>query len=204
LFQIVDMEPLQAVLNVPERDLGTLKAGQPVHLRVDALPDMNFEGNVARIAPVVDAASGTFRATCEFRDSTRTLKPGMFGRIDVVYDQRHDALVVPRSALVEEDGESAVFVIEPAPPKKPAADAPKGKSGEAVAAETGKPAAPLFVAKRRIVKTGYTESDHVEVREGLADGERVITIGRNAVRDGTEVTVLTPAATVAKTAEPAK
>ncbi len=195
LFQIVDMEPLQAVLNVPERDLGTLKPGQPVHLRVDALPDQTFEGTVARIAPVVDATSGTFRATCEFRDTTRTLKPGMFGRIDVVYDQRHDALVVPRSALVEEDGESAVFVIEPAPPKKvddkdkDKDKRAKSKSGEAVAAEK-KPDVPLFVAKRRVVKTGYAENDRVEVRDGLKDGERVITIGRNAVRDGTEVTVL--------------
>ena len=195
LFQIVDMDPLQAVLNVPERDLGTLKAGQPVHLRVDALPDHDFDGTVARIAPVVDATSGTFRATCEFKDTTRTLKPGMFGRIDVVYDQRHDALVVPRSALVEEDGESAVFVIEPAPPKKAddkdAKAKDKGKPGEAVAAEK-KADVPLFVAKRRVVKTGYTESDRVEVRDGLKDGERVITIGRNAVRDGTEVTVITP------------
>lgn len=197
LFQIVDMDPLQAVLNVPERDLGTLKPGQTVHLRVDALPDSGFEGTVARIAPVVDATSGTFRATCEFRDATKTLKPGMFGRIDVVYDQRHDALVVPRSALVEEDGESAVFVIEPAPPKKADDKAkdkkadPKPKAGEAVAAEK-KPDVPLFVAKRRVVKTGYTESDRIEVRDGLKDGERVITIGRNAVRDGTEVTVITP------------
>jgi membrane fusion protein, multidrug efflux system len=196
LFQIVDMDPLQAVLNVPERDLGTLKPGQPVHLRVDALPDHDFDGTVARIAPVVDATSGTFRATCEFRDTTKTLKPGMFGRIDVVYDQRHDALVVPRSALVEEDGESAVFVIEPAPPKKAddkakEKDAKKAKTGEAVAAEK-KPEVPLFVAKRRVVKTGYSESDRIEVRDGLKDGERVITIGRNAVRDGTEVTVITP------------
>lgn len=197
LFQIVDMDPLQAVLNVPERDLGTLKPGQPVHLRVDALPDHDFDGTVARIAPVVDATSGTFRATCEFRDTTKTLKPGMFGRIDVMYDQRHDALVVPRSALVEEDGESAVFVIEPAPPKKVDDKAkdkdakPKAKAGEAVAAEK-KPDVPLFVAKRRVVKTGYSESDRIEVRDGLKDGERVITIGRNAVRDGTEVTVITP------------
>jgi membrane fusion protein (multidrug efflux system) len=206
LFQIVDMDPLQAVLNVPERDLDTLKAGQPVHLRVDSLPDKNFDGIVARIAPVVDATSGTFRATCEFRDSTQTLKPGMFGRIDVVYDQRHDALVVPRSALVEEDGESSVFVLEPAPPKKPDPNAkpPKGKPGEAVAAENAKPAAPLFVAKRRIVKTGYTEGDRIEIRDGLADGERVITIGRNAVRDGTEVQVLDPVAVVAKAPEKAK
>jgi membrane fusion protein (multidrug efflux system) len=208
LFQIVDMDPLQAVLNVPERDLDTLKAGQPVHLRVDSLPDKNFDGIVARIAPVVDATSGTFRATCEFRDSTQTLKPGMFGRIDVVYDQRHDALVVPRSALVEEDGESSVFVIEPAPPKKvDEKDKPatvKGKSGEAVAAENTKPPAPLFVAKRRVVKTGYSEGDRIEIRDGLADGERVITIGRNAVRDGTEVQVLDPVAVVAKAPEKAK
>jgi membrane fusion protein (multidrug efflux system) len=196
LFQIVDMEPLQAVLNVPERDLDTLKAGQPVRMRVDALAGRAFQGTIARIAPVVDAASGTFRATCEFRDTTRTLKPGMFGRIEVTYDQRHGALVVPRNALVEEDGESSVFVVEPAPPKPAAPAATKGKAGEAVAAETPKPAAPGFVARRRVVKTGYAEGDRIEIREGLAEGERVITIGRNAVRDGTEVQVLEPASAV--------
>ena len=194
LFQIVDLDPLQAVLNVPERDLDTLKAGQPVHMSVDALGSRSFDGTIARIAPVVDAASGTFRATCEFRDSTQTLKPGMFGRIEVAYDRRHDALVVPRNAIVEEDGESSVFVIEAAPPKAAKDEKDKGagkaKAGEAVAAEAGKPALPAFVAKRRVVKTGYAEGNRVEIRDGLADGDRVITIGRNAVREGTEVQVL--------------
>lgn len=188
LFDIVDLEPLQAVLNVPERSLDTLKAGQAVRMEVDALGGRSFEGTIARIAPVVDAASGTFRATCEFRDTTQTLKPGMFGRIEVAYDQRQDALVVPRNALVEEDGESSVFVVEPAPaPAKPAT--PTAKTGEAVAAEPKAPAA-QYVAKRRVVKTGYAEGDRVEIRDGLADGERVITTGRNAVRDGTEVQVI--------------
>jgi len=197
LFQIVDLDPLEAVLNVPERDLDTLKAGQPVRMRVDALGGKPFDGSIARIAPVVDAASGTFRVTCAFRDTTSTLKPGMFGRVEVTYDQRHDALVVPRNAIVEEDGVSSVFVIEPAPPKKDdkndgkdAKGAVKGKAGEAVAAESAKPALPAFVAKRRVVKTGYAEGDRIEIRDGLADGERVITIGRNAVREGTEVQVL--------------
>ncbi|HEX7769846.1 MAG TPA: efflux RND transporter periplasmic adaptor subunit [Dokdonella sp.] len=188
LFDIVDLEPLQAVLNVPERNLDTLKAGQAVRMQVDALGGRRFEGTIARIAPVVDAASGTFRATCEFRDTTQTLKPGMFGRIEVAYDQRQDALVVPRNALVEEDGESSVFVVEPAPaPAKPAT--PEGKAGEAVAAET-KASPAQYVAKRRVVKTGYAEGDRVEIRDGLVDGERVITTGRNAVRDGTEVQVI--------------
>lgn len=205
LFEIVDMNPLQAVLNVPERDLGTLKPGQPVQLRVDALSGKSFEGTIARIAPVVDAASGTFRATCEFRDATQILKPGMFGRIEVAYDQRHDALVVPRAAIVEEDGESSVFVIEPAPVKPATPSAVKAKPGEAAAAERAKPAPPAFVAKRRIVKTGYADGDRIEIRDGIQDGERVITIGRNAVRDGTEVQVLdTPPVAATAATEKAK
>ena len=179
LFDIVDLDPLQAVLNVPERDLDTLKAGQGVRMRVDALPTQVFDGVIARIAPVVDASSGTFRATCEFRDSTRTLKPGMFGRIEVAYDQRHDALVVPRNAIAEEDGETSLFVVEPAPAAAPAA----GKAAD-------KAAPPSFVAKRRVVKVGYADGDRIEVREGISAGERVITVGRNAVRDGTQVQVL--------------
>lgn len=181
LFDIVDLDRLQAVLNVPERDLDTLKAGQSVVMQVDALGGRSFEGMIARIAPVIDAASGTFRATCEFRDTTRTLKPGMFGRIEVAYDQRHDALVVPRNAITEEDGETSVFVVEPAPATAPAV---AGKSAPA------KEPAPRFVAKRRVVKLGYAEDDRVEVRDGIHQGERVITLGRNAVRDGTQVQVL--------------
>jgi membrane fusion protein (multidrug efflux system) len=201
LFEIVAMDPVQAVLNVPERSLDTLKAGQKVHMQVDALPGKSFEGVIARIAPVVDAASGTFRVTCEFHDSTHTLMPGMFGRIDVAYDQRRDALVVPRNAVVEEDGETAVFTLEPASAKPAAVDAAKGKPGEAVASETAKPAAPTFIARRRLVKTGYADGDRIEIRDGLQDGERVITIGRNAVRDGTEVELIqTPAAGAAASA----
>ena len=80
MFRIVGMDPLQAVLNVPERQLGILKAGQAVQLEADALAGKTFAGDILRIAPVVDSASGTFRVTCEFHDKTNALKPGMFGR----------------------------------------------------------------------------------------------------------------------------
>ena len=117
LFRIVGMDPLQAVLNVPERQLGILKSGQPVQLEADALPGKKFAGDILRIAPVVDPASGTFRVTCEFHDKSGLLRPGMFGRIDIVYDHRDDALTIPRSALIQEDGETAVFVVDAAPIK---------------------------------------------------------------------------------------
>ena len=196
IFHIVDMNPLTATLNVPEREIGTLKAGQPVKLAVDALPGKDFSGTIERIAPVVDAASGTFRVTCLF-DNTRAgnevLRPGMFGRIGIVYDQRRDALVIPRSALMDEDGETAVFVVEPGKAKpKPVAKKVRPRPGDAIAAEPAKPAQPVLLAKRRTVQIGYVDGDRVEIRGGLKPGERVITLGRDAVRDGSEVQVLAP------------
>lgn len=191
MFRIVGMNSLQTVLNVPERQLGILKPGQPVELEADALPGKKFSGNILRIAPVVDAASGTFRVTCEFHDKTSELKPGMFGRVDIIYDQRADALTIPRSALIEEDGETAVFAVDKATQK--AADS-KAKTGNADAdakkTDTVKSATAELVAHRKLVKIGYSDGDKVEIRSGLDEGTRVITIGRNAVRDGTVVQVL--------------
>ena len=185
LFRIVGMSPLQAVLNVPERQLGILKAGQAVQLEADALAGKKFTGTILRIAPVVDPASGTFRVTCQFRDASAMLRPGMFARIDIVYDQRPDALTVPRSALVEEDGQTSVFVVDKAPPA-PAAKAEAGKT--ATKAQAAAPAG--FIAHRQLVKIGYSDGDKVEIISGLNAGARVITVGRNAVRDGTAVLVL--------------
>jgi RND family efflux transporter MFP subunit len=110
IFRIVDDSRLEATLNVPERELATLKAGQPVTLLADALPGKQYLGKVDRIAPVVDSGSGTFRVVCAFEEGAEALQPGMFGRIRIDYDQRADALVVPRLALLD-DGEPAVFRV---------------------------------------------------------------------------------------------
>lgn len=159
IFRIVDDSRLEATLNVPERELATLKAGQPVTLLADALPGKRFTGTVDRVAPVVDSGSGTFRVICAFGDGADALQPGMFGRIRIDYDQRTDALVVPRLALLE-DGDPAVFRVR------------EGK------------------VARVPVKLGYAEGQWVEVREGLKEGDQVVTAGKVALRDGTQVQVI--------------
>jgi len=183
MFRIIGMDPLQAVLNVPERQLGILKVGQPVDLEADALSGRKFTGTILRVAPAVDAASGTFRVTCEFRGQSG-LKPGMFGRIEIVYDHRDDALTVPRAAVIEEDGETAVFVVDKAPSPAPSKDE---KKAEAKTDTKAAVAVDKFVAHRKLVKVGYSEGDTVEIRGGIDEGAQVITVGRNAVRDGTSV-----------------
>jgi membrane fusion protein (multidrug efflux system) len=199
LFRIDDFDPLLAVLNVPERELTTMRPEQTVSMHVDALPGVQFEGVVARVSPVVDAETGTFRVTTEFRDATQRLKSGMFGRVDVVYDQRDDALVVPREALLEGDAEAAVFVLEPAPAEKPAQKQEAesgllakwfgGKKPEAKPKADAKPV-PVFLAKRREVKLGYMSGTDAEVLEGLKEGDRVVTVGKSALRDGGRVQIV--------------
>lgn len=159
IVRIVDSSVLEAVLNVPERELATLTQGLPVQLKVDALPGKTFKGRVDRISPVVDAGSGTFRVITAF-DSQGLLQPGMFGRISIDYDQRANALVVPRAALLEGTGDSAVFAVR-----------------------DGKVA-------RVPVQLGYLDGEWAEVREGLKLGDRVVVAGKSALRDGTEVTVV--------------
>lgn len=176
IFRIVDNSRLEATLNVPERELATLRAGQPVTLAADALPGQSFSGTVDRIAPVVDSGSGTFRVVSAFDGAAHALQPGMFGRIRIDYDQRADALVVPRLALLD-DGEPAVFRVR------------EGK------------------VARVPVKLGYAEGPWVEIRDGLAAGDQVVTAGKVALRDGTAVQVIADpkakAKTVAAAAKPA-
>jgi membrane fusion protein (multidrug efflux system) len=163
VFRIVDTSRLEATLNVPERELATLKTGLPVQLAVDAVPGRPFEGRVDRVAPVVDAGSGTFRVICAF-EGGGLLQPGMFGRIKIDYDQRADALVIPRTALLDDESEPAVFVVR----------------GTKVA--------------RTPVKLGYFDGPWVEVRDGLKPGDRVVTAGKVALREGTRIQVIGDAA----------
>ncbi|TCZ87124.1 efflux RND transporter periplasmic adaptor subunit [Lysobacter sp. N42] len=177
ILRIVDTSRLEAVLNVPEREIAVLKAGLPVRMTVDALPGKTFEGVVDRVAPVVDSGSGTFRVIASFAGGG-LLQPGMFGRIRIDYDQRADALVVPRVALLDDEGEPAVF-----------------------AARGGKVA-------RVPVKLGYLDGEWAEIRSGLKRGDQVVVAGKTALRDGSAVQILgqpaarpaagTPAATAAR------
>ncbi len=187
MFHLVGMNPLQAVLNVPERQLGILKPGQAVELQADALPGKHFTGTILRIAPVIDPATGTFRVTCQFRDDSDVLRPGMFARIDIVYDKQADALTIPRSALVEEDGATSVFIVEKAPAGK--ASAEKTKTAKADV-KTSAVKNHGLIAHLQKIKVGYSDGNQIQVLSGLKRGQRVITVGRNAVRDGTTILVL--------------
>lgn len=170
-FRITALDPLVAYLYVPEREFGRIAADQPVRMRIDALPGELFEGTVARISPTVDPETGTFKATVEVSDAQSRLKPGMFARLAVIYDQQRDTLLLPRDALIETTSGNSVFVI---------------REG---------------VARRVEVETGYAWEGDVAVLEGLHDDDRVVVVGQAALKDGSKVRVIGEETSTLATAE---
>ena len=154
------LDTIEAELNVPEREIVRIRQGQSARVRIDALPDENFTGEVVRVAPEVDPTSGTFRVTVALANTEQRLKPGMFARIDVRIDARPNALLVPLAAVVTRRDRSSVFAVQ----------------GE--------------TAERRPVATGYFSDGNVEILHGVAEGEWVVTTGQEGLRDGVRVLVV--------------
>jgi membrane fusion protein (multidrug efflux system) len=160
LFRVTSLDPLVAYLHVPEREYQHIDAGQLVGIEIDALPGEPITATVTRVSPIVDPQTGTFKLTVEIEDSERRIKPGMFGRISVVYDVHENALQIPRSTIIEETGTMSVFVVE---------------DGKAV---------------RKIITTGYGNRGMVEIISGLTDGEQIVTVGQASLKQDTRVTVI--------------
>jgi membrane fusion protein (multidrug efflux system) len=159
-FRVTNLDPLVAYVHIPEKEFRKLAPQQSAEVVVDALGGERFAGTISRISPTVDPKSGTFRARVEVPDPTRRLKPGMFARVNIVYERRENALQLPRAAILDADGTQSVFVV---------AD---GK------------------AEQRPVKTGLANNGWIEVIEGLDGEERVVVVGQAGLKTGTAVKVV--------------
>jgi len=160
VFKITDFDPLLAVLHVPEHEMSKLQKGQTALIQADAVQGTTFEGEVLRISPVVNPETGTFKVTIAVEDDSNRLKPGMFGRVRIVYDTRPNALMIPKNAVMSEDGNSSVYVINDG------------------------------MAYRKEIQTGYVNGSNIEVVDGLNDGETVVTIGQSSLQDSALVQIV--------------
>jgi len=100
VYDLSDLDPLYADVNIPERHVTRLEPGQEVRLTADST-GIEASAVIERIAPAVDPATGTVKVTVAVVGDSG-LRPGAFVRVDIVTDTHPDALVVARSALVAE------------------------------------------------------------------------------------------------------
>ena len=160
-ISVVDIGVVRLVANVVEKDLRRVNQGMPADVSVDAFPGEKFEGRIAHVAPVLDPATRTAQVEVEIQNSNFRLKPGMYAKVDFVVEQKQNTLVVPANAIVDLNGKKGVFLPD---------------EGD--------------VAKFKPITIGMSQSDIVEVVDGLPEGARVVTTGAAALREGDKIVLL--------------
>ncbi|MEK7465800.1 MAG: efflux RND transporter periplasmic adaptor subunit [Planctomycetota bacterium] len=157
--EITDLSELECVIYVPEKDVLRLKEEQPAEVSSESL-EAQFRAAVKRINPVIDRASGTAKAFLSISDPEKRLRPGMFIDVSIVLEPHDKALLVPKRALVFDEGRPGVFM----------------KKGEE--------------AKWSELELGFQEKDIAEVVKGATEGDEVIVVGQSGLKDGTKVKVM--------------
>ena len=156
LFTVADLDMLQVVADVYERDLaylGLVKEGQLAKVSVEAYPDVSFPATVATIGDVVDPTSRTIKLRALVNNKDHRLKPEMFARLHIEVGDSAPLLTIPREAVLEENGKEFVYVVE-------------GTDHY----------------MRRDVKVSTISADQVRVLEGLTSGQRIVTKGAVLVK----------------------
>jgi RND family efflux transporter MFP subunit len=157
VVDVVDIDRVRLIANVVEKDLRRVREGQHANVIVDAYPGESFKGRIARVAPVLDPTTRTAQIEVEIPNPGYRLKPGMYAHIDVTTENRPNALVVPRNAVVDLDGKRGVFVAQDQ------------------------------VVAFRVIEVGIENAERVEIVSGATEQDRVVTTGAGALRDGDRI-----------------
>ena len=155
IFRIAAFSPLYADVHLAERDSREARAGQPATIRLGTLGGAIARGMVERVSPVVDEQTGTVKVTVRFNPPNPGFRPGAFVHVDIETSTDSDAVLIPRQAIIEEDGELFVAVV--------------GEDG---------------TARRVAVELGYQNDTEVQVRSGVQEGETVVVAGQGRLKDG--------------------
>ena len=152
LYEIINLETVWCEADIFEKDLTQVKIGQKVRINVSAYANQYFIGKIFYIASTLNPDTKTIKILIEIDNRSKKLKPGMFADTHLIVGQKQDALVIPRDAVLEDEQLQVVFVKE---------------SGG---------------YHRHVVQTGIVSDPFIEILEGLAPGDIVVTKGNYQLR----------------------
>jgi membrane fusion protein, copper/silver efflux system len=145
LYRIADLSRVWVEVDVFEKDLSLLRSGQHGNISFDSYPDREFEGLVTYLYPTLNVQARTGRVRLELANPGGTLKPGMYARVRLHLSAPAEALVVPRTAVLQTGQRAVVFV--------------RGADG---------------MLTPREVRVGLAVGNDLELLSGLQVGEQVV------------------------------
>ncbi len=160
VYTIEDFSPLLVRVFVPSADSIKLTQGMIAEITTDILKGSMFKGTVKLINPRVDVQSGTVKVTIETYDESPQMKPGMFVEVRIIVGQKENILVIPRKAVLYKQNKTFVFVLN------------------------------QMQVEQREITLGLLEEDLVEIVDGLVEGDIVVTVGIESLKDGQRVKIV--------------
>ncbi|HIJ55202.1 MAG TPA: efflux RND transporter periplasmic adaptor subunit [Deltaproteobacteria bacterium] len=112
IVSIIDIGKLIAAISVIERDYTKIHPGLESMITTDAFPGRRFSGKVIRVAPLLKEKSREARVEIEIPNEEKLLKPGMFIKVQIRFDQHENATVVPEGAIIKRNGAQGLFLAD--------------------------------------------------------------------------------------------
>ncbi|HPR89365.1 MAG TPA: efflux RND transporter periplasmic adaptor subunit [bacterium] len=157
---IVKIEKLFARIPVSESEIASIKKGQEARIRVGALGDREFTGNVEEIGVMADPIAHTYKVKIGVPNREKMIKPGMICNVTLETTAEDRGLILPTAAFrVDENGRTFIFAIDTAQNR----------------------------AARKYVKTGRLLKNGIEITEGVRAGEWVVITGQQKLVDQSPV-----------------
>ncbi|HCG77230.1 MAG: hypothetical protein COZ37_06835 [bacterium (Candidatus Ratteibacteria) CG_4_10_14_3_um_filter_41_18] len=160
LLLIQDLSIVKVKVAVGEKELGEIKRGQEVKIRVDAYPERIFSGKVSKIGSFIEPLSRTAEVEIKVNNPNYLLKSGMFARAEIVTAEKKDVLLIPNDVISEKGEEKIVFIID------------------------------NNTAYIREVKTGLKDWEKTEIVGGLQESDLVVTAGAQRLKNGVKVKII--------------
>ena len=156
----VDLKDVYVEFGIIEKDIAKVREGQNVEVTVETYPDQVFKGQVDSVGPLVEGKSRTVKVRSKLSNVDEKIKPGMFGRVNVIVYEKEEALVIPSSSFKKKDDQYLVYVVHPVVPDTGAAP------------EEGQSA--FGTIEARTIEITYATPDAIEIKEGLEEGDLVV------------------------------
>ncbi len=164
LFRLVNLQNMYVQAAVPETYLNKIKTGTPVLVEIPAI-NKQFEGTVKQVGNYINPNNRTFQIEVTIPNEEGLVKPNLIATVKLNDYTAESALVVPENAIQKNSmGESIVYILQ--------------QENDSIG-----------TAKRKMIETGYSQNNLVEVTSGLTSGEEIIVNGARNLRDQQKVRI---------------
>ena len=150
---LTEMDPILVKASVPDNFIRKIRAGKTVYVLVDSYPQEKFKGIINRIETTADPLSRTFRIEIRLANPGEKLRPGLIAHVEIIHREKGLGIFIPLDSIIGFGSNPAIFLVKD------------------------------LKAEKRVIKTGKIMKDHVEVLEGVVEGEMLVVSGQEYLKD---------------------